>query len=53
MALADQPRRSLRTRARCATRLAADYTYLQAAQPTTVGHLLLAYAYPALRDVGS
>jgi argininosuccinate lyase len=30
--------------------LAADYTYLQAAQPTTVGHLLLAYAYPALRD---
>jgi argininosuccinate lyase len=31
--------------------LAADYTYLQAAQPTTAGHLLLAYAYPALRDV--
>ena len=30
--------------------LAADYTYLQPAQPTTVGHLLLAYAYPALRD---
>ena len=30
--------------------LAADYTYLQAAQPTTAGHLLLAYAYPALRD---
>jgi argininosuccinate lyase len=29
---------------------AADYTYLQPAQPTTVGHLLLAYAYPALRD---
>jgi argininosuccinate lyase len=29
---------------------AADYTYLQAAQPTTAGHLLLAYAYPALRD---
>ncbi|MGH3049566.1 MAG: lyase family protein, partial [Gaiellaceae bacterium] len=26
------------------------YTYLQPAQPTTVGHLLLAYAYPALRD---
>lgn len=30
--------------------LAADYTYLQPAQPTTVGHLLLAYAYPAVRD---
>src|SRR6266545_1190138 len=30
--------------------LATDYTYLQPAQPTTVGHLLLAYAYPALRD---
>jgi argininosuccinate lyase len=32
------------------TSLATDYTYLQPAQPTTVGHLLLAYAYPALRD---
>lgn len=30
--------------------LAADYTYLQPAQPTTAGHLLLAYAQPALRD---
>jgi argininosuccinate lyase len=30
--------------------LATDYTYLQPAQPTTVGHLLLAYAYPAVRD---
>jgi argininosuccinate lyase len=30
--------------------LATDYTYLQPAQPTTVGHLLLGYAYPALRD---
>jgi argininosuccinate lyase len=30
--------------------VAADYTYLQPAQPTTIGHLLLAYAYPALRD---
>ena len=30
--------------------LAADYTYLQPAQPTTIGHLLLAHAYPALRD---
>lgn len=34
-----------------ATDLAADFTYLQAAQPTTAGHLLLAYAYPLLRDV--
>ena len=33
-----------------AAALAADYTDLQPAQPTTVGHLLLAYAYPALRD---
>jgi argininosuccinate lyase len=32
------------------TALATDYTYLQPAQPTTVGHLLLAYACPALRD---
>lgn len=30
--------------------LAADYTYLQPAQPSTVGHLLLAYAYPMIRD---
>lgn len=32
--------------------LAADYTYLQPAQPTTIGHLILAYAHPALRDAG-
>ncbi len=37
---------------RHANDLAADYTYLQPAQPTTIGHLLLAYAYPALRDAG-
>ena len=30
--------------------LAADYTYLQPAQPTTVGHLLLGYAQPLVRD---
>ena len=35
------------------TALATDYTYLQPAQPTTVGHLLLAYAYPALRDAAA
>jgi argininosuccinate lyase len=29
----------------------ADYTYLQAAQPTTAGHWALSFAYPALRDV--
>lgn len=35
---------------RHATHLAADYTYLQPAQPTTIGHLILAHVYPALRD---
>lgn len=30
--------------------LGADYTYLQPAQPSTIGHLLLSYVYPALRD---
>jgi argininosuccinate lyase len=30
--------------------LMPDYTYLQAAQPTTVGHWILSFAYPALRD---
>ena len=35
---------------RHAADLAADYTYLQPAQPTTIGHLVLGYAYPALRD---
>ncbi|MSO43713.1 MAG: argininosuccinate lyase [Thermoleophilia bacterium] len=35
---------------RHATDLAADYTYLQPAQPTRLGHLVLAYAYPLLRD---
>jgi argininosuccinate lyase len=28
-----------------------DYTYLQAAQPTTAGHWILSFAYPALRDL--
>lgn len=28
-----------------------DYTYLQAAQPTTVGHWVLSFAYPVLRDL--
>ncbi len=37
---------------RHATDLAADYTYLQPAQPTRLGHLILAYAYPVLRDAG-
>lgn len=31
--------------------VAADYTYLQPAQPSTVGHLVLAWAEPVLRDV--
>lgn len=28
-----------------------DYTYLQAAQPTSFGHYLLGFAYPLLRDL--
>jgi argininosuccinate lyase len=28
-----------------------DYTYLQAAQPTTFGHYLLTFVYPLLRDL--
>jgi argininosuccinate lyase len=31
--------------------LMPDYTYLQAAQPTTLGHYLLGFAYPVLRDL--
>ena len=31
--------------------LIPDYTYLQVAQPTTAGHWLLSFAYPALRDL--
>ena len=31
--------------------LAPDYTYLQAAQPTTFGHYLQSFAWPALRDL--
>jgi argininosuccinate lyase len=33
-----------------ATTLIADQTYLQHAQPSTFGHYLLSFAYPALRD---
>ncbi len=28
-----------------------DYTYLQAAQPTTFGHYLLSFTYPLIRDL--
>ena len=49
-ALGDQAAALARHARDTETALAADYTYLQPAQPTTVGHLLLAYAYPALRD---
>lgn len=49
-ALVDQAAVLARHARETATALATDYTYLQPAQPTTVGHLLLAYAYPALRD---
>jgi argininosuccinate lyase len=31
--------------------LMPDYTYLQVAQPTSVGHWVLSFAYPALRDL--
>jgi argininosuccinate lyase len=31
--------------------LMPDYTYLQPAQPSTAGHWLLSFAYPALRDL--
>jgi argininosuccinate lyase len=30
--------------------LVPDYTYMQAAQPTTLGHYLLGFVYPLLRD---
>ena len=49
-ALADQVGALVRHARETKAALATDYTYLQPAQPTTVGHLLLAYAYPALRD---
>jgi argininosuccinate lyase len=42
-ALADQA-------ADTATLLFPDQTYLQQAQPSTVGHYLVSFAYPALRD---
>jgi argininosuccinate lyase len=49
-ALVDQVAALVRHADATRAELAIDYTYLQPAQPTTVGHLLLAYAYPALRD---
>jgi argininosuccinate lyase len=51
-ALVDQAASLARHARATRTALAIDYTYLQPAQPTTVGHLLLTYAYPALRDAG-
>jgi argininosuccinate lyase len=36
---------------RYAHALMPDYTYLQAGQPTTFGHYLLAFAYPLVRDL--
>jgi argininosuccinate lyase len=35
----------------CVDVLMPDYTYLQQAQPTTLGHYLLGFVYPMLRDV--
>ena len=49
-ALVDQVAALVRQARATSGALATDYTYLQPAQPTTLGHLLLAYAYPALRD---
>jgi len=49
-AILDFARAMLGHAERLAHELAADYTYLQPAQPTTVGHLLLSYVHPALRD---
>src|SRR3954453_18192689 len=49
-ALVEQAAALVRHAAATRDALATDYTYLQPAQPTTVGHLLLTYAYPALRD---
>src|SRR4051812_46341157 len=49
-ALTDQAAALARHAAETKAALATDYTYLQPAQPTTLGHLLLTYAYPALRD---
>nr|BBD49888.1 fumarate lyase [Alteromonadaceae bacterium PE-TB08W] len=34
-----------------ATDIMPDYTYLQRAQPTTLGHYLLSFVYPMLRDL--
>lgn len=34
-----------------AATLMPDYTYLQQAQPTTLGHYLLGFVYPLLRDL--
>jgi argininosuccinate lyase len=49
-ALVEQASALVRQASATRAALATDYTYLQPAQPTTVGHLLLSYAYPALRD---
>jgi argininosuccinate lyase len=43
LALADQAEANAHT-------LFADHTYLQQAQPSTIGHYLISFAYPVLRD---
>jgi argininosuccinate lyase len=43
LALADQAEAHADT-------LFADHTYLQQAQPSTIGHYLISFAYPVLRD---
>jgi argininosuccinate lyase len=50
-ALVEATERLVAVAAAHATTLMPDYTYLQQAQPTTLGHYLLGFAYPALRDL--
>lgn len=49
-ALVDLAEAHLAQAERYADAVAADYTYLQPAQPSTVGHLVLAWSEPVLRD---
>ena len=44
------PRHSLERGREHRATLFADHTYLQPAQPSTVGHYLTSFAYPVLRD---
>ena len=50
-ALADCGEALARKAAALRDALAPDYTYLQAAQPTSFGHYLLTFCFPILRDL--